>query len=182
MSVLKNKRAVSNLEFYHNAIELRKEITMLLLRDFGVKDKVRNVKYLSGINHMEPEDQKALQELIEKYQSIGTIVEEYPMWLIDKMRSSMLDLCHNLIMNITQANTIYPMSEYEYHDRRNYQNHAIGNCEQLLQEMQYIISIIPVDAQKYMRYVDMIEREIALLKGWRKSDNKILKRIQESKK
>mgnify|MGYP004570763645 CR=1 FL=1 len=75
MSVLKNKRAVSNLEFYHNAIELRKEITMLLLRDFGVKDKVRNVKYLSGINHMEPEDQKALQELIEKYQSIGTIVE-----------------------------------------------------------------------------------------------------------
>lgn len=48
--------------------------------------------------------------------------------------------------------------------------------------MQYIISIIPVDAQKYMRYVDMIEKEIALLKGWRKSDNKILKRIRESKK
>ena len=46
--------------------------------------------------------------------------------------------------------------------------------------MQYIISIIPVDAQKYMRYVDMIEKEIALLKGWRKSDNKILKKIKET--
>ena len=31
-----------------------------------------------------------------------------------------------------------------------------------------------------MRYVDMIEKEIALLKGWRKSDNKILKKIKES--
>lgn len=57
---------------------------------------------------------------------------------------------------------------------------AIGNCEQLLQEMQYIISIIPVDAQKYIRYVEMIEKEIALLKGWRKSDNKILKKIREN--
>ena len=112
----------------------------------------------------------------------GSIVEEYPMWLIDKMRTNVLNICHSMIMNITQANTIYPMSEEEFHDRRNFQNHAIGNCEQLLQEMQYIISIIPVDAQKYMRYVDMIEKEITLLKGWRKSDNKILKRIRESKK
>ena len=40
MSVLKNKRSVSSMEFYHNAIMLRKEITLLLLRDFGIKDKV----------------------------------------------------------------------------------------------------------------------------------------------
>lgn len=74
----------------------------------------------------------------------------------------------------------YPVCESEFYDRRNFQNHAIGNCEQLLQEMQYIISIIPVDAQKYIRYVEMIEKEIALLKGWRKSDNKILKKIREN--
>jgi hypothetical protein len=182
VSVLKNKRALSELEFFHNATELRREITLLLLRDFGVKDKVRTVKSLYGISNMEPEDTKKIQEMVEKYGMCGSIVEEYPMWLIDKMRNNVLNICHSMIMNITQANTIYPMSEEEFHDRRNFQNHAIGNCEQLLQEMQYIISIIPVDAQKYMRYVDMIEKEIALLKGWRKSDNKILKRIRESKK
>ena len=182
MSVLKNKRALSELEFFHNATELRREITLLLLRDFGVKDKVRTVKSLYGISNMEPEDTKKIQEMVEKYGMCGSIVEEYPMWLIDKMRNNVLNIYHSMIMNITQANTIYPMSEEEFHDRRNFQNHAIGNCEQLLQEMQYIISIIPVDAQKYMRYVDMIEKEIALLKGWRKSDNKILKRIRESKK
>jgi hypothetical protein len=33
MSVLKNKRGLSKLEFYHNARRMRKEITMLTLRD-----------------------------------------------------------------------------------------------------------------------------------------------------
>ena len=180
MSVLKNKRSVSSLEFYHNAITLRREVTMLLLRDFGIKDKVRSIKALYGVPGMEPEDEKKFREIVEKYEMKATIIEEYPAWLIDKMRTNMMNLCYNLIMNITQANTIYPVCESEFYDRRNFQNHAIGNCEQLLQEMQYIISIIPVDAQKYMRYVEMIEKEIALLKGWRKSDNKILKKIKEN--
>ena len=39
MSVLKNKRGLSKLEFYHTARNLRKEITAMLLRDFGVKVK-----------------------------------------------------------------------------------------------------------------------------------------------
>ena len=168
------------MEFYHNAIMLRKEITLLLLRDFGIKDKVRSIKALYGVQGMEPEDEKKFREIIAKYEMTAKIIEEYPAWLIDKMRSSMMNIMHNMVMNITQANTIYPVCESEFYDRRNFQNHAIGNCEQLLQEMQYIISIIPVDAQKYMRYVDMIEKEIALLKGWRKSDNKILKKIKES--
>ncbi len=180
MSVLKNKRSVSSMEFYHNAIMLRKEITLLLLRDFGIKDKVRSIKALYGVQGMEPEDEKKFREIIAKYEMTAKVIEEYPAWLIDKMRSSMMNIMHNMVMNITQANTIYPVCESEFYDRRNFQNHAIGNCEQLLQEMQYIISIIPVDAQKYMRYVDMIEKEIALLKGWRKSDNRILKKIKET--
>ncbi len=180
MSVLKNKRSVSSLEFYHNAITLRREVTMLLLRDFGIKDKVRSVKSLYGVPGMEPEDEQKFREIVEKYEMKATIIEEYPAWLIDKMRNNIMNILHNMIMNITQANTIYPVCESEFYDRRNFQNHAIGNCEQLLQEMQYIISIIPVDAQKYIRYVEMIEKEIVLLKGWRKSDNKILKKIREN--
>ena len=44
MSVLKNKRGLSKLEFYHTARKLREDITNLLLRDFGVRDKVRKIK------------------------------------------------------------------------------------------------------------------------------------------
>jgi hypothetical protein len=38
MSVLKNKRGISQLEFYHTARSLREDMTKLLLRDFGIKD------------------------------------------------------------------------------------------------------------------------------------------------
>lgn len=182
MSVPKNKRNLSSLEFYHTAIRLRREVTLLLLRDFGIKDKVRNTRMLAQIHGIEPEDEAALKSILEKYGMENSIVEEFPEWLVDKMRSSIMDILRDLILNITAANSIYPVNEPEFYERRVRQDGAIGNCEQLLQEMQYIISIIPVDAQKYMRYVEMIEKEIALLKGWRKSDNKILSRIRGGKK
>lgn len=57
---------------------------------------------------------------------------------------------------------------------------AVGNCEQLLQEMQYVISILDVDVNKYLPYVDMIEKEIALLRAWRKSDNRLLERVKQN--
>lgn len=177
MSVLKNKRSVSSLEFYHNAVSMRKEITSLLLRDFGVKNKVRDTVFLT--KNMSEEDAKLFKGLCEKYDFDGAI-EEYPEWLIADLRKGVMNLLRNLIQNITAANSIYPVHESEYYERRKLQNAAIANCEQLLQEFQYIIDILPVNANKYLRYVDMIEKQIALLKGWRKSDNRILKRVREN--
>lgn len=175
MSVIKNKRGISDLEFYRNAIKLRKDITLLLLRDFGIRNKVRKSTVIQG--KMSDEDAATLQALIDKYEYTN-VLDQYPDWLIDKMRNNILNLCYCLVMNITQANTIYPTNESEYYDRRNYQNHAIGNCEQLLQEMQYIISILPTDVNKYLPYVSMIDEEIKLLRGWRKSDNRILRKLK----
>lgn len=89
------------MEFYHNAIVLRREITMLLLRDFGIKDKVRSIKALYGVQGMEPEDEKKFREIIEKYELTAKIIEEYPAWLIDKMRNNIMNILHSMIMNIT---------------------------------------------------------------------------------
>ena len=178
MSVPKPKRNLSDLEFYNNAYIMRNEITDLLLRDFGIKDKVRDTKILCRIHKIEPEDEVILEAILKKYGIESDILDEYPLWLVDKFRTSIMDCMTDLMKNIIAANTIYPVNAVEYNQRRSFQDIAIGNCEQLFQEMQYVIAIIPVDAEKYMRYVDMIEREIGLLKGWRKSDNKILKRIK----
>lgn len=38
MSVPKSKRNLSQLEFYHTAFTLRKNLTELLLKDFSIKD------------------------------------------------------------------------------------------------------------------------------------------------
>lgn len=174
MSVPKSRRGLSHMEFYHNAITLRKEITLLLLRDFGIKDKIRKATVIT--ENMSEEDATKVIEILDKY-DCSSILYKYPDWIINTERDNILKICHRLIMNITQANSIYPTNIAEYQSRRLFQDYAIGNCEQLLQEMQYVMSIIPVNSNKYMRYVDMIETEIILLKGWRKSDNKILKNL-----
>jgi hypothetical protein len=41
MSVLARMRKLSQYEFYTNALKLRKSMRSLLLRDLGIKDKVR---------------------------------------------------------------------------------------------------------------------------------------------
>jgi hypothetical protein len=155
--VLKNKRGLSKLEFYHNARRMRKEITELLLRDLGIRDKVMKVKGEDGKEQ--------------------TVIEEYPDWLIVEFRRSILTILRNLMMNITAGNSIYPVNPDELHLRRRYQTAAIVNCEQLLQEFLYCEDVLPVQVSKYLPFVDKIEFEIALLKGWRKSNNKLEEKL-----
>jgi hypothetical protein len=162
MSVLKNKRGLSKLEFYHNARELRENVTKLLLRDFGVKDKVRDTKT--------PENMEV------------TIIEKYPEWLIISFRQNIINILRNLIMNITAGNTIYPINLDELAQRREYQTAAIINCEQLLEEMIYCADILPVTLEKFTPFVNSIMFEIKLLKGWRKSNGSIGEKITNEQK
>ena len=63
MAVLARKRTLSQLEFYVNAINLRREVTKLLLRDLGIKSTVRNIRV--NTKKMEPEDAENFAELLE---------------------------------------------------------------------------------------------------------------------
>jgi hypothetical protein len=159
MSVLKNKRNLSKLEFYHNARTLREEVTNLLLRDFGVRDKIRKFKNEDNVE--------------------VTVIEEYPEWLMTFFRQSIINILRSLMMNISAANTIYPVSLEELAERRKYQTAAIYSCEQLLEEMTYCADILPVELNKFLPFVDKIAFEIKLLKGWRKSSNDLARKIKE---
>ena len=66
----------------------------------------------------------------------------------------------------------------EYEQRRDYQNTAIVNCEQLLKELQRIVEIFEVDVNLYSRYVKAIDREIGLIKKWRQRDNRIKSQLR----
>jgi hypothetical protein len=50
--VLKKKRGLSKLEFYHNARKMRKELTMLVLRDFGIHS--RGAKFKADTGSQQP--------------------------------------------------------------------------------------------------------------------------------
>lgn len=127
MSVIKNKRSLSDLEFFHNAIKLRTTMTDLLLRDFGVKAKNKNAQVYPKKFKMDKEDGERFMELCEKYQ-ITSIIESYPDWLINEMRTSILENLRQLLANITSANSIYPVCIDEWTERRLRQDRAIGNC------------------------------------------------------
>jgi hypothetical protein len=148
VSVLKNKRGLSKLEFYHNARTMRREITELLLRDFGIHSR-------------------------GKLECKPPLPEGYYDELVEEFSKNMRVLLRNLMLNITAANTIYPVSQDELMLRRRYQTGAIINCEQLLQEIQYCGDVLPVKASTFMQYIEKIEFEVKLLKGWRKANNKI---------
>jgi hypothetical protein len=159
MSVTKRKRGLSKLEFYHNARKMRKELTLLTLRDFGINSRGAVFKKETG--SQQPEG--FYDELIAEFS-----------------RNVRLYL-RELVRNITAGNTIYPINDIEIQERRHYQTAAIINCEQLLQEILYCEDVMPVKVSKFMPYVEMIEYEIKLLKGWRKANNKIEDIIEKRK-
>lgn len=160
MSVIKSKRSLSKLEFYHNARKLRKELTLLTLRDFGIHSRGNTFKEQTGSQQPEGFYDELLAEFSENIRK----------------------LLRNMILNITAGNTIYPYNQDELLLRRRYQTGAIINCEQILQEILYCEDVIPVKISKFVPYIEKIEFEIALLKGWRKSNSKILQRIEEKQR
>jgi hypothetical protein len=151
MAVIKSKRGLSKLEFYHNARKMRKELTALVLRDFGIHSRGAGFR-ADGVQPPEGYYDELLQEF----------------------SANVRMLLRNLMLNITAANTIYPKNDAELQIRRNYQTGAVVNCEQLLQEMLYCEDVLPVKASKFMPYIEQIEFEIKLLKGWRKANKKIM--------
>ena len=157
MSVVKNKRSLSRLEFYNNARKLRIDLTKWLLRDFGIRDRVFKIK-----------DDDELEKVL---------YAEYPKWFIEHTRTSIITILTNLMMNITAANSIYPINLMEVDLRRGLQDKAIANCEQLLQQLVYCVDIMPLQVSKLEPYAELIDKEIKLLKGWRKTTNDIGKRI-----
>lgn len=175
MSVPKGKRKESEFEVFIHFYKMRKDITDLLLRDFGYKQKKQEQyigKMFGGISYEDMNDSQKEHYIKTKEKS-----EAFQDWYIVEQRSTIMNCLRRINKHIFMANSIYPQYEKELVERRIEQDRAIGECNVLIQEMQYIINTLPVDVNKYVRFSDSIQREINLIKGWRKSDNKFKKRF-----
>lgn len=132
MSVLKNNRGESQMEFYHTATLARAELTRFVMNDNIVPKRWRPV---------------------------------FTFPIIEKVIA--------LIDNITAANTIYPQNMREYEMRREYQTKAIITVEQIIQLLQFMLTTLPICAGKFQPVTELLMKEGALLRGWRKADNKL---------
>ena len=161
MSVLLGDRKESKFEAITYSTELHDMLILLMQRGFGVKD---------------------VDSFVRKKYAYGEISEENFAKYRELMRSfkSKVNQCASLITsNVRAANTIYPRTMHEYETRRDYQNAAIVNCEQLINELQRVVEIFDVDLNLYNRYVKAIDREIGLIKRWRQRDMAIKSRLEK---
>lgn len=170
MSVVKSKRKESQFEVFHHFTKMRKKITDLLLRDFGYSyekfdkklSKIYGKKELTDSEKRNYERQKKRNEAFDE-------------WYIFQERKIVMECLHSLNEHIYTANSIYPTCNEEFVERRIHQDIAIGQCFRLVQELQYAVETLPVDVNVYLNIASDIEKQISLLKGWRKSDNKLKK-------
>lgn len=178
MSVLKSKRKESQFEVFHHLTKMRKEVTDLLLRDFGydlgrANKRISNMFGNRSYEELTPDEKVRYEKLSEKNKAFDE-------WFVKDQRQTVVDCLRTITSEVYTANSIYPTYMEELVERRLHQDRAIGQCYRLTQELQYAIETLPVDVNKYLRFATMIQTEINLLKGWRKSDNKFKRAFSDS--
>jgi len=85
------------------------------------------------------------------------------------------EIAHSMRRNITAANSIYPTNEHELQMRRDYQQKAINDCENIIRALQDMICVLTgIDVDKLEALGKLLVKEATLLRAWRKS-SKVLK-------
>lgn len=178
MSVLKANRKPSPFEVEHHAYKVRTVITDLALRKFGLKEYEERPKpeaYERWSQQQKDGYDRGVQKRKERF-------EAFVEWFIPDEQKAIIQITRDMVHEIFLANEICPQFISECDERRIHQDLALGYCENLIQELQYIITTLPVNIEKYENITNMIMQEQALIKGWRKSDNKIRKSILNREK
>ena len=165
------RRKKSKFEVYDHWYNLRAELTDLLLRDFGYsfeksEQKLNKRFGNKSFDSMNENEKKHYTKTKERY-------EAFDEWFIVNERETIAHYMREVTKHCFIANSNYPYIDEEYIQRRLHQDEAIGFCFAIKQELQYAIETLPVDVNVYLRFAEMIDKEVALIKAWRKSDNRI---------
>ena len=171
----KSQRSPTKFEAEHNLYALRDSITELIILDFSYSTE----KYKEKIEKYRESHKTAanVDEVVARYMRKR---DSFDRFFVDEMSRTVLDITRRISMEFTAANSIYPSQTSaskisEYCQRRKHLNEAIAQCFVLKQEINYAIRTLPVDINKYKRFDDAINKQIALFKGIRKADNRFLK-------
>ena len=170
----KSKRAYSNLEAHHKALEIRRKIAVELLASFAYSEKKLEEAVRKQTQHIQDPEHRA-----EAAQAIRNLEEDFTCWFIKRHRDRVDDLCCDIAQHLRGTNTIWPTYHFEYKDRRGELNQALKCCNKLQDELQYIAESLPADKNKYMDIVLEVEALFNMIKALRQSDNRFLKHLKD---
>ena len=81
-----------------------------------------------------------------------------------------VETARSIVANINRADAFYPNTSFNALKRREYLTLAIADCEQLLLDMQCLLDIgLTINVNRFEGLIEMIDKEIGLLKGARKA-------------
>lgn len=172
MSIPSGLRDLSKMEFYKNAVRIRHLIDLWLIREFGIKRNPRSIRQVAkGITE---EDQKTIDEIYEKYgvNPNKSFNSEYPEWYLEDEKKLVKSYTNRLIHYLVMANKLHPQHEFEWEQRRQAQNNAIGTVQNIYIEIDHIKTMFDVSLKFTEDLIDALDREEDLIKGWRQSDNR----------
>lgn len=180
--VLEDKRKETPFAVRDNMLDIWKQITELCFRGFGIK-KRKAPKIPSNFQEWSIESQAKwhanVKEQITRNQKWDMIFIENETRVVD-------GICRDIVHLIDRANTINPQYLCECDKQRLMQDEAIGLCNNLKRELNHIADTIPCNKNFLAIQTESIEKEITLLRGWRKScnagrNNVIAKELQRRK-
>lgn len=180
--ILKKDRKETKFEVMDNMLDIWKQITELSFRGFGKRMRKK------------PKIPKNFDEWSEESQNRWIVntegklqqQEQWDMNFINNETRVVDNICRKIVQLIDHANTMVPQTIMEFDQKRLWQDEAIGLCNNLKQELNHIADTIPCNKNFLAIQTDSIDKEINLLRGWRKSFNKnreeiISKEIQRRK-
>ena len=96
---------------------------------------------------------------------------------IERTKGQMLTYAEMVDFYVQSADSHYPHTLGILEQRRIMQDNAIAACRSLKRKYQINLDILGVPRAKYRETVELIEHEIVVIQGWRKSDNRWEKKL-----
>lgn len=179
MSVVLNKRNESEFKTETNLKNLRNAVTELIFNDFGYSKYKRD----SEIEHFKKSLNKNCKDPEATVARMMYKNEVCTNWFVECERNAVLLIMRTIVREFDLANSIFVSEtiamDEEYIERRMHLDKAISYCSVLYREIEYALETLPVDANKFTRFQDLIDKQISLFKGIRKADNRIYKKMKE---
>ena len=159
-------------EALRDAILIRKKATNVL-RVLALQSQKKRFETFEGLLATVKTDEEIMR-------AKETIMEErFNSWLIKQECKAIAQACLNLTESLRTANTIWPTYMGEFTERRIYMDKALGACNILQDELQYIAESVYADKNKFTALVLEIETLFKKIKSVRQADNRFLKMIKD---
>ena len=157
MSVPKSEQTESKFEVLYNATKVHDELEVLAFRSFGIYSKNSILR-------------KRYQNMIANFKN-----EEYLDLVIQGYKDQLVRSALMMETHLRQAKSINPFTEPRLELREKYQQLAIDECNAIKSLLCSIARVFNVDLNFFEIPNDLVNREIDLIKKWRRSDSRRFK-------